>query len=256
MQHWTRLCACCGAAGELWARCIHEPDKGSLFQIQDGKIIADSPVAKFSATFYDSAGTLWPGGPDKVASFDGHAMMVTALRDELDGPEVQALAKDGSGALWVSVVRRGVYRFLSGQWVAYGAIGLPREPAIVETSDDDGGVWFGYTGNRIEHLRDQALQRFTAADGLDVGNATAIHRAFGQVWVGGELGFSQLHGTRFYSIRTASANSIKGISGIASTKSGDGPNPVTANRAPIAWKRLSQEPNGSATEHLSGFFLP
>ena len=141
-------------------------------------------MAKFSATFYDSAGTLWPGGPDKVASFDGHAMMVTALPDELDGPEVQALAKDGSGALWVSVVRRGVYRFLSGQWVAYGAIGLPREPAIVETSDDDGGVWFGYTGNRIEHLRDQALQRFTAADGLDVGNATAIHRAFGQVWVG------------------------------------------------------------------------
>lgn len=212
-----------GAARELWATCFNswEFDKGSLLQIQNGKIIADRPVGKFSAAFYDSAGTLWLGGVDKIASFDGHALIVTPLPDELHGREVQALAKEGSGALWVSVVRHGVYRLLSGQWVAYGAIDLPREPAIVETSDDDGGVWFGYTGNRIAHLHDQALQQFTAADGLDVGNVKAIHRAFGKVWVGGELGFSQLRGTRFYSIRTAPANSFKGISGIASTKNGD-----------------------------------
>jgi signal transduction histidine kinase/ligand-binding sensor domain-containing protein len=212
-----------GAAGELWATCydVYEVDKGSLLQIQNGKIIADRSVARFSAAFYDSAGTLWLGGIDKIASFDGHALIVTPLPDELHGREVQALAKDGSGALWVSVVRHGVYRLLSGQWVAYGAIGLPREPAIVETSDDDGGVWFGYTGNRIAHLHGQALQLFTAADGLDVGNVLSIHLAFGQVWVGGELGFSQLRGTRFYSIRTAPANSFKGISGIASTKNGD-----------------------------------
>ena len=212
-----------GAAGELWATCydVYEVDKGSLLQIQNGKIIAARPVGRFSAAFYDSAGTLWLGGIDKIASFDGHALIVTPLPDELHGREVQALAKDGSGALWVSVVRHGVYRLLSGQWVAYGALGLPREPAIVETSDDDGGVWFGYTGNRIAHLHDQALQLFTAADGLDLGNVTAIHRAFGQVWVGGELGFSQLHGTRFSSIRTAPANSFKGISGIASTENGD-----------------------------------
>jgi len=212
-----------GAAGELWATCFDawEFNIGSLLQIQNGKIIADRPVPRFSAAFYDSAGTLWLGGTDKIASFDGHALIVTPLPAELHGREVQALVKDGSGALWVSVVRHGVYRFLSGQWVAYGAIGLPREPAIVETSDGDGGVWFGYTGNRIEHLHAQALQHFTAADGLDVGNVKAIHRAFGQVWVGGELGFSQLRGTRFYSIRTAPANSLKGISGIASTENGD-----------------------------------
>ena len=212
-----------GAAGELWATCFDawEFNNGSLLQIQNGKIIADRPVPRFSAAFYDSAGTLWLGGTDKIASFDGHALIVTPLPDELHGREVQALVKDGSGALWVSVVRHGVYRLLSGQWEAYGGIGLPREPAIVETSDDDGGVWFGYTGNRIAHLHGQALQQFTAADGLDVGNVKAIHRAFGQVWVGGELGFSQLHGTRFYSIRTAPANSFKGISGIASTENGD-----------------------------------
>ncbi len=212
-----------GGAGELWAACgaVREVDESSLLQIRDGKIISERPAGRFTAAYQDDHGMLWFGGPDELASFDGHTFDVTPLPDELRGRDVQALAKDGSGALWVSVVRHGVYRLVSGQWVPYGAIGLPREAAIVETVDDHGGIWFGYPGNRIVRLQGQVLQRFTSADGLDVGNVTAIHPAGGQLWVGGEVGVSQLYGARFYSIRTASGMPIKSISGIASTKSGD-----------------------------------
>jgi signal transduction histidine kinase/ligand-binding sensor domain-containing protein len=212
-----------GGGGDLWAACagLMEPERSSLWQIRDGKIIAEQSAKRFTAAYRDSGGTLWFGGPDQVASFDGHAFSVIPLPDDLRGRDVQALAKDGSGALWVSVVRHGVYRLVAGQWVPYGAIGLPRGPAIVETSDDGGGVWFGYPDNRIARLLGRSLQQFTAADGLAVGNVTAIHRAGGQVWIGGEVGFSQLLDGRFYSIRTASGTPIKGISGIASTKNGD-----------------------------------
>ncbi len=212
-----------GSAGELWAVCagLMEPERSSLLQIRDGKIIAEHPAGRFTAAYRDSGGTLWFGGPDQVASFDGHAFSVTPLPDDLRGRDVQALAKDGDGALWVSVVRHGVYRLVAGQWAPSGAIGLPPGPAIVETSDDGGGVWFGYPDNRIARLQGQSLQQFTAADGLAVGNVTAIHRAGEQVWIGGEVGFSQLHDGRFYSIHTASGTPIKGISGIASTKNGD-----------------------------------
>ena len=212
-----------GSAGELWAVCagLMESERSSLLQIRDGKIIAEHPAGRFTAAYRDGGGALWFGAPDQVASFDGHAFSITPLPDDLRGPDVQALAKDGDGALWVSVVRHGVYRLVAGQWVPYGAVGLPRGPAIVETSDDDGGVWFGYPDNRIARVQGQSLQQFTAADGLAVGNVTAIHRAGGQVWIGGEVGFSQLHDGRFYPIRSASGTPIKGISGIASTKNGD-----------------------------------
>ena len=212
-----------GAAGDLWAACNGDKfaAQGSLLQIRDGKIISERPAGKFTAAYQDDRGSLWLGGPDQLASFDGHVFVVTPLPDDLRGRDVQALTKDGSGALWASVVQHGVYRIVSGEWVPFGAISLPHEAAIVETADDDGGVWFGYPGNRIARMQGQTVRQFSAADGLDVGNVLAIHRAGGQVWVGGEVGFSQLHGAHFYSVRTASGTPIKGISGIASTKSGD-----------------------------------
>jgi signal transduction histidine kinase/ligand-binding sensor domain-containing protein len=212
-----------GVAGDLWAACggTRNIKKDSLLQIRDGKIIAERPVANFSAAFRDSDGTLWFGGPDQVASFDGETFVAMPLPEELRGFDVQALAKDGSGALWVSVARHGVYRLVAGQWAPSGAIGLPSGPAIVETPDDDGGIWFGYPGNRIARMQGQTLQQFTAADGLDVGNVLSIHRATGQVWVGGDVGFSQLRGGRFHSIHTAFGARINGISGIAGALNGD-----------------------------------
>ncbi|HEY0801288.1 MAG TPA: ATP-binding protein, partial [Steroidobacteraceae bacterium] len=211
------------AAGDLWAACADaaETNDNWLLQIRDGKVIAKRPVEKFTAAYRDGDGTLWFGGPEHVASFDGHAFVATPLPDDLRGRDVQALAKDGSGALWVSVVRHGVYRLVAGQWVPYGAIGLPRGAAIVEASDEDGAVWFGYPGNRIARLQDQTLQQFTADDGLDVGNVMAIHRAAGRVWVGGETGLSQLRDGRFSGIHAASGTPVKGISGITSTSNGD-----------------------------------
>jgi len=212
-----------GVAGDLWAACggTRNIKKDSLLQIRDGKIIAERPVANFTAAFRASDGMLWFGGPDQVASFDGKTFVATPLPDELRGFDVQALAKDESGALWVSVTRHGVYRLVAGQWAPSSAIGLPSGPAIVETSDDEGGIWFGYPGNRIARMQGQTLQQFTAADGLEVGNVLAIHRAAGQVWVGGDVGFSQLRDGRFHSIHTASGARINGISGIASAQNGD-----------------------------------
>ena len=210
-------------AGGLWAACsgLAEAHSGSLLQIQDGKVTSERSVERLTAAYRDGSGTVWFGGPDHVGSFDGRAFVATSLPADLRGLDVQALAKDSSGALWVSVVRHGVYRLDAGRWVPYGAVELPREPAIVEASDGDGAVWFGYQGSRIVRLQGQTLRQFSAADGLDIGNVTAIYPAVGQIWVGGETGFAQLHGASFSAIRTASGTPIKGISGIASTKNGD-----------------------------------
>ncbi len=213
-----------GTAGELWAAC-GDPSHAApstLLQMRDGVVVAQRPSGEFTAAYRDRDGTIWFAAADQIASFDGHAFVSTALpQDLLQNEGIQALAKDGDGALWVSIVRRGIYRLLSGRWERGESLGLPPGPAIVETPDGDGGVWFGFPKNQIARLHGKTVQRFTAAEGLDVGNVTAIHRAGEQIWVGGEIGFSQLHGARFSPVRTARGTPIRGVSGIASTPNGD-----------------------------------
>lgn len=125
-----------GGEGELWAACgaLREVDESSLLQIRDGKIISERPAGRFTAAYQDDHGILWFGGPDQLASFDGHTFDFTPLPDELRGRDVQALAKDGSGALWVSVVRHGVYRLIE-----------THKGKLWATANDGPGATFGFT---------------------------------------------------------------------------------------------------------------
>ena len=75
--------------------------------------------------------------------------------------------------------------------------GLPREPAIVLTTDESGRTWFGYTANRVALLQGDSVRLYTARDGLSVGNVLAIQVRGGTVWVGGEFGLAVLAGDRF-----------------------------------------------------------
>ena len=72
--------------------------------------------------------------------------------------------------------------------------GLPREPAIVLTTDESGRTWFGYTANRVALLEGDTVRLYTAKDGLNVGNVLAIHVRGPHVWVGGEFGLAVLAG--------------------------------------------------------------
>ena len=74
---------------------------------------------------------------------------------------------------------------------------LPREPAIVLTTDDSGRTWFGYTGSRVARLEGDTVRLYTVKDGLNIGNVLAIHVQGQHVWVGGEFGLAMLAEGRF-----------------------------------------------------------
>ncbi len=122
-----------------------------------------------------------------MGHLEGRVVKTTALPDILEDFEIQALARDRSGALWVSVMRKGVYRLLNDEWLAYGGSdALPRGTAIVETADSTGAIWFGYPGNRLARLApDGAVRVFDVRDGLSVGNVMAIQNVGAQLYVGG-----------------------------------------------------------------------
>src|SRR5262249_46090818 len=56
--------------------------------------------------------------------------------------------------------------------------------------------------------------------GLDVGNVLSILARDGNLWVGGELGFAKLNGTRFVTV-TGANTPFRGISGIVRARNGD-----------------------------------
>jgi len=210
------------SGGVLWAACggVDQPT-GNLTQISNGRIVTRINTEAFSAAYCDSSGTVWFGGSDSVAHLDGNRIVRTRKPEALRGFDVQALARDSSGGLWVSVVRKGVYRLYHGHWSPYGGLdSMPRGPAITETVDGGGSIWFGYPSNLIARLRAGIVRVFDATQGLNVGNVTAIHEFRRQLWVGGELGLARFDGTRFIPVLRAPEGALKGISGIAGSPDG------------------------------------
>ena len=134
---------------------------------------------------------------------------------------IQAITEDAAGDMWISVVRRGVYRKTGERWVPFGdRADLPREPAIVLTTDDSGRTWFGYTGNRVALLQDDSVRLYTDKDGLSIGNVLAIQGRGSHVWVGGEHGLAVLAGNRFRPVTGRSVR-FRGVSGIVETSEGE-----------------------------------
>ena len=207
-----------GDAGSLWAACPNSPSTGGVvLEIRNGTVVHQQDTAGFTAGYHDPKGAVWFGGNTGLGHIEGGRVVMTPLPEQA-ADNVQALVRDRTGALWVSLIHKGVFRLSGGRWSAYGDLKtLPRAPAIVETADAEGVLWLGYTDNRIARVNGDEVQLFDAGRELNVGNVTAIQASGQYVWVGGSLGFARFDGTRFVPILSASGNALTGISGIVET---------------------------------------
>lgn len=209
-----------GDAGALWMAC-NDGSTAHVDEIRDGAVVSRQITPAFNVAYRDPQGTVWFGGPTSLGHIENGRIIATPLPPQVQGRPIQALVRDGSGALWVSASRAGIFRFHDGDWSAYGNLdALPRGHALVAAADAR-AVWFGYANNRIARVNGRLVQLFDATQGLEVGNVLAILAQGGEVWVGGELGFARLDGTRFVSIRSASGAPFQGVSGIVRGRNGD-----------------------------------
>jgi signal transduction histidine kinase/ligand-binding sensor domain-containing protein len=214
-----------GDAGTLWAVCpaSMQNEGGTILKVRDGQVVwrQESPAFTFTAAYRDSSGVVWFGGPTGLGHMEGDTVVRSPAIDAVRGFQVQALAREEQGALWVSVVRKGVFRVVDGQWTEYGGLdALPRGPAVVETTDGEGAVWFGYPENKVARVRDRTVQIFGAADGVNVGNVTAIYDDGQHIWIGGEFGVARFGGARFVPLEKASGRRFEGVSGITGSRDG------------------------------------
>jgi len=129
------------------------------------------------------------------------------------------LISDATGALWLSVVRRPVYRYANGRWDA--PAGLPDRPPVAMASDTQGHVWLGYPDNRLFRVDSAAPERVVELHGLAVGNLLALTPHGDRLWIGGDSGIAMLDGQGLHAFAAQDRGALSGVSGIVQARSGD-----------------------------------
>ncbi|SDG19348.1 MULTISPECIES: triple tyrosine motif-containing protein [unclassified Duganella] len=213
-----------GPDGEVWisSHSSLDPYSPPTFAIAaDGRRIAsDMPSATAGTLAAD--GTLWFANVHWVWSRRDGKTQRWPLPPELIEQPVQAIAMDGDGRLWLSIMRRGVYTFKDGAWQAGGGhAALAGRSAVSLHADGQGRLWFGYTGNSMAMLQQGKLQQFSAADGLKIGNALAMVSRRGTLWVGGDQGLARFHNGRFVALNDSDGQPFAGVAGIVETAQGE-----------------------------------
>ena len=208
-----------GDAGALWLACPDVPAATS--ELRDGAVVSEQKTPAFYVAYRDPGGKVWFGGSSELGHIERGRVVLTPLPPQLSGTAVQALVRDRSGAMWVSVIAKGLFRYLDGEWSEYGDSALPRTYPVVEVADDSGTLWFGYPDSRIARLQGGLVQLFDKTHGLEVGNVQSILAKGEDVWAGGELGLAHLHHGHFVPIHRTSGAPFRGISGIVQARSGD-----------------------------------
>jgi signal transduction histidine kinase/ligand-binding sensor domain-containing protein len=172
----------------------------------------------------DSDGALWLGGRGVLTRFaNGRFEKIEFPDDARRGSwDVQAITRDRTRDLWVSIQQHGVYRRHDDWWTHFGNLkALPNETAITLWTDPGGRVWFGYMGNKIAMLDGDQVRVFSSSEGLHIGNVTALGGRGAQIWAGGEFGLALFDGNRFRTISEESDADFRSITGVVETSNGD-----------------------------------
>ena len=204
--------------GALWVIDSVRP----LLNFQDGRVASYAEVSALNSTIRATDGSVWFAGPGKLWHFKAGEFTKTDLPSGADGFQVQAIAEGKSGATWVSVQLHGLFKLLDGKWTAQPVLpSAPTLSVIAMTSGRDGGIWAGYSDNRIAALGDDGWRVYTKEDGVEVGNVTALFARGTQIWAGGEYGLARSDKTRFRTFLPYTDHLFDGITGIVETRGGD-----------------------------------
>ena len=204
-------------SGALWVGSDERPLMRLGDQVRDFPEVRN-PV---DVAYGDREGVVWIGSPHGLWQLRRGRFAPVRL-PAVENQGIQAVTRDGSGDLWISIVPSGVYRRIGERWVPFGGLAsLPHEPAVVLTTDESGRTWFGYTGNRVARLEGDSVRLYTASDGLGVGIVLAIYARDQHAWVGGERGLALIAGGRVHPVAGRNGVQFRGTSGVVETPGGE-----------------------------------
>ena len=217
-----------GDEGALWVGLDRSPaiPRGLYGVTFDAPPRRIPGVERVSAGYRGPSGSKWVGGAAGLWHFENGEWRSVPGPESLRGQanaDLQTLAEDAEGNLWISVVRSGLFERTAGAWIPYTPKNVASgEYPLIMAADQAGTLWLGYAKNRLTALTGRGERSFSAADGIAVGNVLAIAVVHGRLWVGGDLGLDCFDGHRFVPVGIRGGGSpVSGISGILQSSGGD-----------------------------------
>jgi signal transduction histidine kinase/ligand-binding sensor domain-containing protein len=210
-----------GDHGDIWGWSFPGP---VCFHLTGAEIRTRPSEEPALTAHRDWQGTIWIGGWSALWRFEnGRSIPVSFPEGGIKHSQVQAIAHDRSGNLWISVSGNGTFRLANNVWTKYGNLpNLPKETAISLLADSAGRVWFGHLGNKLSVVEGESVKTFSSADGFPVVNVQAIYEdSEHAIWASGERGLAVFHANRFQQVFGAGDLEFNGVSGIIETATGD-----------------------------------
>jgi signal transduction histidine kinase/ligand-binding sensor domain-containing protein len=210
-----------GDHGDIWGWSFPGP---VCFHLTGSEIRTRPSEQAVLTPYRDLHGEIWIGGWSALWRFEnGRSIPVSFPEGVIKHSQLQAIAHDLSGNLWISVSSNGTFRLSDNVWTKFGGLAnLPKETAISLLADSVGRVWFGHLGNKISVVDGESVKTFSSADGFPVVNVQAIYEdSEHAIWAGGERGLAVFHANRFQQAFAAGDLDFNGVSGIIETATGD-----------------------------------
>ena len=214
------------AAGDSGAMLVGIDHKEGTFEVKAPSAVSFVPGPEsIQCAYRADDGVVWLGGRGMLWHSSGSPsqrrwipLSLPIDRARAAFHEVQAIAKDGSGRLWVSALRSGLMRFTDGEWTRVNKVA-----ALSLATGEDGRIWAGYLNSQIHLIdpSDDIVRELSASDGLDVGNVMAIRAGTRNAWVGGDRGLTRFDGLRFHPVAQRDGLPLPSVSGIIVTPEGE-----------------------------------
>jgi signal transduction histidine kinase/ligand-binding sensor domain-containing protein len=209
----------------VWANHLdwmfHNGLRQTLGRIDGNRFADERSVEYTGAGVRRSDGSAFAVVDDVLLDLHGHAPSIALPPLTLPHPggAVQSIAEDRDGHLWVTITKGGVYERVDDSWIPYGNVdGLPREVALVTSSDRHGRIWLGYPGNQIAMVDDHRAAMYTSTG---LGNILSFYGLRSHIWAGGAFGLAVLNGNRFRTVALPPPVAFAAITGIVETANGD-----------------------------------
>ena len=191
-----------GTAGNAWSVLVDRREQvwagtrgEGLFRFAANNFQPVAGVEKIGqqifALFESRDGTIWAGGKNGLAGFDGTGWKMFSAKEGLPPHSIRALAEDATGNLWLGTEGGGLFRLRGGKISNANA---PVKDVSCLLVDRDGVLWVGTSGHGLARWENGKWSVCSTIHGGLVSDSIGylLDDAAGNLWLGSYEGLLRI----------------------------------------------------------------
>jgi signal transduction histidine kinase/ligand-binding sensor domain-containing protein len=197
---------------------------GELWQLREGAatVLRRFAPGPFGVIANAADGALLVADGERIERSTADKVEIIDYPDDPDGKrgntKVTRVMDDGRG-LWISIARRGTFRWRDGKWNTQAELNIPAALTFAAPGAP-GAVWFGYTDGAVVHFDNGRITKYATDGEDDIGAVSFLHGGDAVV-AGGGSGLAVLLDGRFRRLHVADPDVLSSISGMVTAANGD-----------------------------------